>query len=30
MLIDESEVAEEAEFERVMAEARRTAASTTT
>jgi len=30
MLIDESEVAEQAEFERVMAEAKRTAASTTT
>ena len=30
MLIDESEVAEQAEFEQVMAEAKRTAASTTT
>jgi len=30
MLIDESEVAERAEFERVMEEAKRTAASTTT
>ena len=30
MLIDESEVADRAEFERVMAEAKRTAASTTT
>ena len=30
MLIDESEVAEQAEFERVMAEAKRPVASTTT